>query len=44
MDENESSHMKCRLWIIKSFQDFEVWTKTRTKTRTKNDSRDQNEN
>ena len=37
VDEKERRHVKCGLWIIKSFQDFEVWTKTRTKTRTKND-------
>ena len=35
VDEKERRHVKCGLWMIKSFQDFEVWTKTRTKTRTK---------
>ena len=35
VDEKEKSRDKRCLWTIMSFQDFEVWTKTRTKTRTK---------
>ena len=35
VDEKERRHVKCGLWIFKSFQDFEVWTETRTKNRTK---------